>query len=59
MDASKFTDGPTVEGRLEDFFQPGFAAPTFGDDGKISGTVVVTKVDEKTNTIWLTSTPRK
>jgi hypothetical protein len=49
---AKFKDAFVVEGPLCAFF-PGFEAPTYGEDGKVSGAVRVAKVDKETNTIWL------
>jgi hypothetical protein len=48
-------DAYEVSGPMEDFMQPGFEAPTYGEDGKISGTVRISHIDRAINTIWLES----
>lgn len=57
-DGAKFKESFVVEGPLSAFF-PGFEAPTYDEDGKVSGSVRVAKVDKETNTIWLDSVPKK
>lgn len=56
--ADKFEDAFTVEGPLSAFF-PGFEAPTYNENGNVSGFVRVAKVDKETNTIWLESVPKE
>lgn len=46
-------DGPTIEGPLEAFFQPG---DTWKSDGTYNGKLTITHIDRETNTIWLEST---
>lgn len=49
----KLEDAYEISGPMEAFIQPGFEAPTYGEDGKISGCIRIVKVDEASHTIWL------
>ena len=50
-------DAFTIEGPLSAFMQPGFEAPTYGEDGSPNGCVRIVAVDRATNTIYLESVP--
>jgi hypothetical protein len=50
-------DAYEVSGPWPAFLGEGFEAPTWGDNGSISGIVRVSKVDRSTNTIWLEAVP--
>ena len=50
----KFQDGPTIEGPLQAFLQPG--SPLIFQRGE-EGVAIVDRVDVDANTIWLRALP--